>query len=130
MIDSSTTRLYSMTTTYATSQALTIYAIASVNGVELKKAMLDSESSIDIITLVVLDAAGIPREKIKQPIEVSRFRSYKTFTIRFVNLDLTIGQIKASHKFHVVDSQTSYHLLLEGHGSTATKPFHRHNIST
>lgn len=54
--------------------------------------MLDSGSSINIISLVMLDAVSILRERItRQPIEVSSSRGHKTLTVAFVNLDLTIG---------------------------------------
>lgn len=45
-----------------------LYITADVNRVELKRAMLDLRSSINIISLSMLNAVGISREKIvKQP---------------------------------------------------------------
>lgn len=75
--------------------------------------MLDQESSINIISLSTLDAVGFPREKIiRQPIEVSSSRGHKTYTLGFVNLDFAIGSIRAAYPFQVINSQTSYHILL------------------
>lgn len=48
----------------------------------------------------------------KNIMEVSNFRGHKTFKIGFVTLDLTLGPIRAAHPFQVIDSQTSYHMLL------------------
>lgn len=89
------------------------YVIATVNGIELNRALLDSGYSINIISLAVLDAVGIAREKITgKPIEVYIFRGHKTFTVGFANLDLTVSPIRVAHMFHVINSQTSYCLLL------------------
>lgn len=34
------------------------------------------------------------------------------YTVGSISLDLTMGSILVVHRFHVIDSQTSYHLLL------------------
>lgn len=69
-----------------------------MNGVELKRAMLDPGSSINIISLSTLDAVGVSREKIvRQPIEVSSFKGNKTSTIVFVSLDMTVGPIRTAY---------------------------------
>lgn len=49
----------------------------------------------------------------RQPIEVPSFGGDRTHMIGFVNLDLTIGPIRAAYRFHIIDAQTSYHLLFE-----------------
>lgn len=87
-----------------------LYVIANVNGVELRRAMLDPGSSINIISLSTLDAVGVPRDNIiRQPIEVSSFRGHKTYTFGFGNLDLVIASIRAAHPFQVIDSQSTAH---------------------
>lgn len=69
--------------------------------------MLDQGSSLPILV-----AVGVPRENIiRQLIEVSRFGGC-TYTMDFVNLDLTVESSRAEHRFHVIDSQTTYHLML------------------
>lgn len=40
-----------------------LYMTASVNRVELKRAILDPESSINIISLLTLEAVGIPKRR-------------------------------------------------------------------
>lgn len=79
------------------------------NEVELKGVMLDSGSLINIISLALLDAVGISKERPRgSPYEVSSIRGHRTFTIWYVKLDLTIGPIRVSHKFHVIDSHLSF----------------------
>lgn len=71
--------------------------------------MLDAGSSLYIISLSILNAVGILRDRItRQPIEPSSFRGNYTYTIGFVNLDLTVGPIPTAHKFHVTDSWTTF----------------------
>lgn len=48
----------------------------------------------------------------RQPIKVSSFRGNCIYIMVFVNLDLNVGPIRVAHKFHIIDSQTTYHLLL------------------
>lgn len=62
--------------------------------VELKRAMLDLGSWLNIISLSVLDAVGVSQDRItRQPIEVSSFRDNCTYTMVFVNLDLIVEPI-------------------------------------
>lgn len=82
--------------------------------VELNNAMLDLRSLLNIVSLAVLDAIGIPRERItRQPIEISSFRGHNGYAMGFINLNLTMWPVLAAHKFNVIHSQTTYHLLLE-----------------
>lgn len=61
-----------------------LYVTAKVRDVKLKRAMLDHGSSLNIISLPILDAMGVPRENItRQPIEVSGFGGNCTYTIGF-----------------------------------------------
>lgn len=77
------------------------------------RVLIDVGSSLNVISLDVLENLGIPCEKIqKQQFEVSSFNGSRTYTIGSISLDLTVGPIRAAHRFHVIDTQTSYHLLL------------------
>lgn len=89
-----------------------MYIIAKVRDIGLKRAMLDEGSSPNIISLSALDAIGAPRESIMRlPTKVSSFGEDCTHTLGFVNVNLTVRLIRATHQFHVIDAQTSYHLL-------------------
>lgn len=88
------------------------YVIAKVRDVA-QEDHVDQGSSLSIISLSVLDAVYTPRENImRQPIKVSGFRGDCTYTIGFMNLDPTVGLIRAAHLSHVINAQMAYHLLL------------------
>lgn len=75
---------------------------------------LEPRSSLNIISLNVFYATGVPWENImKQLIEVSSFGGERIHTLGFVNLDLTAGPIGATHRFHIINPHKSYNLLLE-----------------
>lgn len=87
----------------------------AIKEVEDRRAILDPWSLSNIISLSVLDAVGKPRERImRQFIEISAFGGNYTCILGLVNLILTVGLIRAAYRFHVNDSQTTYHLLLGG----------------
>lgn len=92
---------------------ITICPCMCIRDVELKRAIIDPRSSLNIISLCVLEVARTPRDRItRQPIEC-HFGGNCIYTLSFVNLDLTSGLMRAAHRFHVIDSPTVYHLLLE-----------------
>lgn len=59
----------------------------------------------------MLEAMEIPGV-VEQPIEVSGVIGSWSFTIGYINLDLTIGSMRAATRFYVIDALTSYHLLI------------------
>lgn len=57
---------------------------------------------------------GVQRENLtRQLVEMSGFGCGCTYAMAFMNLDLTIGPIRAMDWFHVFYSQMTYDLLLE-----------------
>lgn len=75
-----------------------LYVTTNVRDVELKRVLLDAGSSLNIISLDVLEDIGLPRERIqKQPFEVSSFNGSRTYTIGSISFDLTVGPIRAAH---------------------------------
>lgn len=98
--------------------------IQEVRDVELKGAMLDQGSSLNIISLPVLDAMGVPQENItRQPIAVSGFRGGCTYTMGFVSLDLIVEAIRAAHQIYIIDAQTPTTCCLDDSRFIITKPF-------
>lgn len=78
--------------------------------------MLDCGSSLNIISLFVLDLVGVPWENItRRPIEVTGFGGDRTHTLGFVNLDLTVKPIRVAHRFHAIDAQMTYRLSLQNY---------------
>lgn len=53
-----------------------------------------------------------PRDRImRESIKLSNFGGDYTYTLGFVNLDLAVDPRSAANRFHVINSQTVYHLL-------------------
>lgn len=79
----------------------------------MKRAMLDPRSLLNIISLLVLEVVGLPRDRImRQSIEVSGLGGNCSYSIGFVHLDLTVWPMRAAHQFHIIDSPTAYYQLL------------------
>lgn len=65
--------------------------------------MMDQDSSLNIIFLSTFEALRMPRDKItRQPIEVLGFDGNSTYTLSFVNLDLTRKPMRIKNQFHVI----------------------------
>lgn len=75
------------------------YVTASIRDVELN--MLELGSSLNIISLLILDIVGIPPDKITtQSMKVSSFFGDNcTYTMGFVNVDLTVWRYKQNTDF-------------------------------
>ncbi|XP_059650167.1 uncharacterized protein LOC132295922 [Cornus florida] len=90
-----------------------LYVTASLNGVELKRAFLDNGSSLNIMPLEIFRRTGLPSEKlIRKSTEITGFGSDIRRTEGYVTTELVIGKFKGPVKFHVIDSDTPYHLLM------------------
>lgn len=74
---------------------------------ELKHALIDSGSSLNIMSLSTLEALKIPRRRtLNHPVKVSGFGGKASFTIGYINLDRTIGPMRAATHFHVTNART------------------------
>lgn len=85
---------------------------AGIRDFELRHATIVPGSSRNAMPLSTLKV-GIPRDNmVRQPVKVSRFGGNASLTLGFIELDMTIGPMRASTRFHVFDGITVYHLLL------------------
>ena len=51
-----------------------LYLMATINGVQIKRALVDTRASLNLITLSTLEAVGLTSRRIlKTPIEITRF---------------------------------------------------------
>ncbi|GMP49504.1 hypothetical protein CsSME_00016454 [Camellia sinensis var. sinensis] len=90
-----------------------LFVIAYVNDVEFKRAFLDGGASINIITADTFAKAGIPEFRmVCQPITVTGFGGEKKVTKGRVVVDLAAGEIRSATKFHVIETDTNYHMIL------------------
>jgi hypothetical protein len=100
-----------------------LYLTVSINEVQVRRALVDTGSSLNLIPMSTLQAANISRRKIHgTPMEVIGFGGAAEYTMGRIQLALKVGPILSLTCFHVIDSAVSYHALL-GH------PWlHKHNL--
>jgi hypothetical protein len=90
-----------------------LYLTASINEVQVRRALVDIGSSLNLIPVSTLQAANISRRKVRgTPMEVTGFGGAAEYTIGHIQLALKVGPILSLTHFHVIDSAVSYHVLL------------------
>ena len=100
-----------------------LYLMATINDVQIRRALVDIEASLNLIALSTLEAMGLAGKRIlRAPIEITRFRGSAKSIEGYVQLALKVGPIVALTRFHVINSEVSYHVLL-GH-----KWLHKHRL--
>ena len=93
-----------------------LYVEAEMNGVAVKRVMVDPGSAVNLIPMSTVEALGIPKENIGgAPIEVYDFSS--NCKINFcrngmVRVNCNVGPFKSPIEFQVVFAPTTYHALL------------------
>ena len=90
-----------------------LYLMATINGVQIRRALTDIDASLNLITLSTLKAVGmIGRRILKALVEITRFGGVAESTEGYVQLALKVGLVVALTRFHVINSKVSYHILL------------------
>uniref|UniRef100_A0A2N9J9P3 RNA-directed DNA polymerase n=1 Tax=Fagus sylvatica TaxID=28930 RepID=A0A2N9J9P3_FAGSY len=90
-----------------------LYLSATINEVQVRRALVDKGSCINLIPLSTIQAAEIPQKKIQgAPMEIKGFGGVGEYTKGHIQLVLKVGPIVAFTRFHVVDSVVPYHILL------------------
>jgi len=85
---------------------------ASINQVLIKRALVNTGASVNLIPLGTLQAAEISERKIQGcPMELTRFR-IRGENIGHIQLCLKVGPIASLACYHVVKVEVSYHILL------------------
>uniref|UniRef100_A0A2N9IWD6 Integrase catalytic domain-containing protein n=1 Tax=Fagus sylvatica TaxID=28930 RepID=A0A2N9IWD6_FAGSY len=86
---------------------------ATINEVQVRHALVDTGSCINLIPLSTIQAAEISQKKIQgAPMEIKGFGGVSEYTRGHIQLVLKVGLIVALTRFHVVDSVVPYHILL------------------
>ena len=86
---------------------------ASINQIPIKRALVDTGASINLIPLGTLQATGISKGKIQGCLmEVIGFGERGEYIASHIQLWLRVGPIASSACFHVVKTEVSYHILL------------------
>lgn len=90
-----------------------LYLTALINGNEVRRVLIDGGSSINVMPLATIEAAGISKDRIvEQIIEIAGFAAEGQATLGHITVDLEVGQIKKPTRFHVINTRPSYHILL------------------
>ncbi|CAL2229411.1 unnamed protein product [Prunus armeniaca] len=90
-----------------------LYLEGQINDVFIRRALVDTGSSVNILPLSVLTAAGIPLSKIVQSqTSISGFGNKSEVTVGHMQVNLKVGPIRSLTKFYVVDVDVAYHALL------------------
>ena len=90
-----------------------LYLLATINVVQVRRALVDTGSCINLIPLSTIQAAEISQKKIQgAPMEIKGFGGIGEYTKRHIQLVLKVSPIVALTRFHVVDFVVSYHILL------------------
>ena len=75
--------------------------------------MIDTRVSLNLIALSTLEAVGLAGRRILGALmEITRFGRSVESTEGYVQLALRVGPIVALTRFHVINSEVSYHVLL------------------
>ena len=86
---------------------------ATINGVQIKKALVDIRASLNLIALSTLKAMGMAGKRILgTPMEIMGFEEATQSTKGLIQLALKVGPIVALTRFHVINFEVSYHVLL------------------
>ena len=90
-----------------------LYVTAFLGTSQIKRALIDTGASINILPLLTFDALGILRERIiLEPLQVAGIGALQQSTLGHVSFDLKIGPIRAPTLMHVMEGSTSYHIIL------------------
>ena len=90
-----------------------LYLMATINGVQSRRALINTGASLNLIALSILETMGLTGRRILGAhIEITGFGGVAESTEGYVQLALRVGPIVALTRFHVINSKISYHVLL------------------
>ncbi|KAL4327943.1 uncharacterized protein [Arachis hypogaea] len=90
-----------------------LYREAVVEGMKVRRALVDAGSGINIIpTHIFLEMGGSADQIRPTQVGLNAFNGVGVKSRGCVNAVLEVGPIKTNNKFHVVDGSSSYHILL------------------
>ena len=90
-----------------------LYLLATISSVQIRKALVDIRASLNLIALSTLEAMGLAGRRILgAPMEITGFGGSAESTEGYVQLVVRVGPIVALTRFHVINSEVFYHVLL------------------
>ena len=90
-----------------------LYLTATINGIQIMKALIDTGALLNLIALSTLKAVGMVGKRILRAlVEITEFGGAVESTERYMQLAFKVGPVVALTRFHVINSEVSYHILL------------------
>lgn len=90
-----------------------LYVTAIINGIEVWRAFINNGASVNIMPYTVFKHLGMPEKKIvKEKTNITGFANQSTRTLGYIKVDMQVGKIRGPVMFHVVEVDTTYHVLL------------------
>ena len=90
-----------------------LYVTAFLGASRIKRALVDTGASVSILPLPTFDALGILRERIiPESMEVVGIGALQENNLRHVSFDVRARPIRAPTVMHVMEGNTSYHIIL------------------
>ena len=87
--------------------------MATINGTQIRRALVDMGASLNLIALSTLEAVGlVDRRILGAPMEIIGFGGSVESTEGYVQLALRVGPIVVLTRFHVINVEVSFHVLL------------------
>ena len=87
--------------------------MATINGTQIRRALVDTGASLNLIALSTLEVVGlVDRWILRAPMEIIGFGGSVESTEGYVQLALRVGPIVVLTRFHVINVEVSYHVLL------------------
>ena len=90
-----------------------LYLMATIYGVQVRRALVDTGALHNLIALSTLEAISlIGRRILRAPMEITGFGGSAESTEGYMQLALKVGSIIVLTRFHVINLEVSYHVLL------------------
>ena len=90
-----------------------LYLLATINCVQIRRALVDTEASLNLVILSTLEAVGLTGKRILgAPMEITGFEGSVESIEGYVQLALRVGPVVTLTRFHVINLKVSYHVLL------------------
>ncbi|KAL0461139.1 UNVERIFIED_CONTAM: hypothetical protein Slati_0001500 [Sesamum latifolium] len=90
-----------------------LFVLGFVQEQKVNRMLIDGGSVVNIMPRTTMKKLGITSEDLSRSrLTIQGFDQGTQRAIGMTRLDLTVGELKASTLFHIIDARTSYNLLL------------------
>ena len=87
--------------------------MATINGVQIRRALTDIGALLNLIALSTLKVVGMTSRRILGAlVEITGFGGVAESIEGYMQLALKVSPVVALTRFHVINSEVSYHILL------------------